>query len=288
MDKKSEAENTKILVIGGTGVVGSYVVEQLLRQGKRPFVLSREARDAPDVEWVRGDMEEPATLNLPPVATLYCTADAVLLADILSKVFNPSLKRIVAFSSTSVMTKQDTEVAAEREILRNLAEAEQRIIAACEQHGIGWTILRPTLIYREGHDLNITPLSRLIRRFRFMPLVGGGTGLRQPVHAEDLAIGAIAAAASPAAVNKVYCLPGAETLPYREMIGRIFDGLGLPRRMISIPPALWRMAFAMAHPLFPDANVAMGLRMTKDMTFDATPAIADFGWNPRAFHPVFD
>ena len=288
MDKKSEAENTKILVIGGTGVVGRYVVEQLLRQGKRPFVLSREARDAPDVEWVRGDMEEPATLNLPPVATLYCTADAVLLADILSRVFNPSLKRIVAFSSTSVMTKQHTEVAAEREILRKLAEAEQRIIAACEQHGVGWTILRPTLIYKEGHDINITPLSRLIRRFRFMPLVGGGTGLRQPVHAEDLAIGAIAAAASPAAANKIYCLPGAETLPYREMIGRIFDGLRLPRRMITISPTLWRLAFALAKPLFPDGNVAMGLRMNKDMTFDASPAFEDFGWNPRAFHPVFD
>ena len=112
--------------------------------------------------------------------------------------------------------------------------------------------------------------------------------MRQPVHAEDLAIGAIAAAGSPAAVNKIYCLPGGETLSYREMIGRIFDGLRQPRRMISIPAALWRMAFALAHPLFPGANVAMGLRMTKDMTFDATPAVEDFGWNPRSFHPVFD
>ena len=163
-----------------------------------------------------GDARSSAGHN----ALLY--GDAVLLADILSKVITPSLQRIVAFSSTSVMTKLDTEVAAEREILRNLAEAEQRIIATCEQHRIGWTILRPTLIYKEGHDINITPLSRLIRRFRFMPLVGGGTGLRQPVHAEDLAIGAIAAAGSPAAVNKIYCLPGGETISYREMIGRIF------------------------------------------------------------------
>jgi hypothetical protein len=28
--------------------------------------------------------------------------------------------------------------------------------------------------------------------------------------------------------------------------------------------------------------------MMKDMTFDPTPAIRDFGWNPRAFNPVFD
>jgi nucleoside-diphosphate-sugar epimerase len=198
------------------------------------------------------------------------------------------LKRVVVFSSTSVLTKQDTEVLAERDTIRKLAEAERTIAAACEQHGVGWTILRPTLIYAEGRDTNITPLSRLIRRFGFMPLVGGAPGLRQPVHAEDLAIGAIAAAASSAAANKFYSLPGAETLAYREMIGRIFDGLRLPRRTISVPVFLWRAGFALAKPLFPGSNVAMGLRMMKDMTFDSTPAIRDFGWNPRAFKPVFD
>jgi nucleoside-diphosphate-sugar epimerase len=148
--------------------------------------------------------------------------------------------------------------------------------------------LRPTLIYAEGRDLNISPLAGLIRRFGFMPLVGGAPGLRQPVHAEDLAVGAIAAATSPAAVNKFYSLPGAETLSYREMIGRIFDGLRLPRRTISVPAFLWRAGFAVAKPLFPSANVAMGIRMMKDMTFDSAPAIRDFGWNPRAFRPVFD
>jgi len=148
--------------------------------------------------------------------------------------------------------------------------------------------LRPTLIYAEGRDTNITPLSRLIRRFGFMPLVGGAPGLRQPVHAEDLAIGAIAAASSPAAANKTYSLPGGETLSYREMIGRIFDGLRLPRRTVSVPAVLWRAAFGLAKPLFPGANVAMGIRMMKDMTFDSTPAIRDFGWNPRKFNPVFD
>jgi nucleoside-diphosphate-sugar epimerase len=112
--------------------------------------------------------------------------------------------------------------------------------------------------------------------------------LRQPVHAEDLAIGAIAAASSPAAANRTYSLPGGETLTYREMIGRIFDGLRKPRRTLSVPPIVWKAGFALAKPLFPISNVAMGTRMMKDMTFDPTPAIADFGWNPRGFRPVFD
>jgi nucleoside-diphosphate-sugar epimerase len=288
MDENTENEHPKSLVIGGTGLVGGYIVQHLVRNGEQPLVLSRSQQAKPGIDWLRGNLEKPETLRFPAFATMYCTADAVLLANALPQLLNPSLRRIVSLSSTSVLTKQDSEVAAERDKIRKLAEAERMIAAVCEKHNIGWTILRPTLIYAEGRDINITPLSRLIRRFGFMPLVGGGPGLRQPVHAEDLAIGAVAAAVNSAAVNKIYSLPGGETLTYREMIGRIFDGLRLPRRTISVPPSLWKASFFLVKPLFPGANVAMGTRMMKDMTFDSTPAIRDFGWNPRKFNPVFE
>jgi nucleoside-diphosphate-sugar epimerase len=286
VDEKTE--QAKNLILGATGLVGGYIVQHLLRAGGHPLALSRSPQSKPGVDWFCGDLEQPETLKFPPFATLYCTADATLLPAALPHLFHPSLTRAIVFSSTSVLTKLDSEVVAEREKLQALADAEKEIAAACEQHNVGWTILRPTLIYAEGRDTNITPLSRLIRRFGFMPLVGGATGLRQPVHAEDLAIGAIAAAASSAAVNKVYSLPGGETMAYREMIGRIFDGLRLPRRTVAVPALLWRASFVLAKPLFPGANVAMGTRMMKDMAFDAAPATSDFGWNPRAFRPVFD
>ena len=288
MSGEAETTRPKSLVIGATGLVGGYLLRHLASRGERPYALSRTPRADAVAEWITGDLEKPDTLNVPAFETLYCTTDAILLATALSRFFNPALKRVVAFSSTSVITKLDSEVTAEREMLMELANAEQKIVRACEAAKVDWTILRPTLIYAEGYDINITPLSRLIRRFRFMPLVGGANGLRQPVHAEDLAIGALAAAASPAAANKFYALPGGETLSYKEMIGRIFDGMKMPRRTIPVPALLWRAAFAVTKPLFPDANVAMGLRMTKDMTFDATPAITGFGWRARAFHPVFD
>jgi nucleoside-diphosphate-sugar epimerase len=286
--RKDENGEARSLVIGGTGLVGSFIVEQLMRRGERPLALSRSQQTSPGIDWIRGDLEKPDTLKFPPFTTLYCTTDAILLPVALPYLFNPSLKRAIIFSSTSVITKLDSEVVAEREMLKNLAEAEQEIVAACEQNDVSWTILRPTLIYAEGRDINISPLSRLIRRFGFMPLVGGAPGLRQPVHAEDLAIGAIAAAASVAAANKFYAVPGGETLSYREMVGRIFDGLRMPRRTVPVPVWLWRTAFLLAQPFFPDANVAMGIRMMKDMTFDATPAVRDFGWSPRDFHPSFD
>jgi hypothetical protein len=72
------------------------------------------------------------------------------------------------------------------------------------------------------------------------------------------------------------------------MIGRIFDGLRMPWRTISISSFIWKAAFIFAKPLFPGAGVAMGTRMMKDMAFDSAPAAHDFGWSPRVRNPVVD
>ena len=122
MDGGAESEQTASAVIGGTGVVGSYIVGHLVRRGERVLALSRSLRQEGGVEWIRADLLKPDTLVLPAFSTLYCTADAVLLADALPYLLNSGAKRLVAFSSTSVLTKQDTEVDEEREMIRQLAE----------------------------------------------------------------------------------------------------------------------------------------------------------------------
>jgi hypothetical protein len=98
VNAKSETEQATSLVVGGTGLVGGYIVEHLLRGGARPLALSRAQQGRPGVDWFRGDLERPDTLTFPAFTTLYCTADAVLLADALPRLFGPSLRRVVAFS----------------------------------------------------------------------------------------------------------------------------------------------------------------------------------------------
>jgi len=61
--------------------VGGYIVKHLVRRGERPLVLSRSRRDRPGIDWIRGGLTQPDSLTLPPFATLYCTANAILLAD---------------------------------------------------------------------------------------------------------------------------------------------------------------------------------------------------------------
>ncbi len=276
------------IVFGATGIVGGYIVEHLLRESQRPLALSRARHHDSRIDWVQGDLAAAQALTLPPIGTIYCTTAAWLLADALHHIRQPSIRRVVAFTSTSIVTKIDSAIPQERAFLRQLADAEQRLIATCEQYEIAWTILRPTLIYAEGRDNNVTRLARMIRTARVLPLLGDGRGLRQPVRAEDLAVGAIAAARSDAAIGKIYDVPGGEALSYREMAGRIFDALGQQRRIIAVPAPLWRLAFAMAQPWFPGVNAAMGDRMAMDMVFDGGPAARDFGWSPRGFHPRFE
>lgn len=276
------------LVLGATGLVGRHIVSQLVAAGEHPFALSRSAHADPrDVHWFTGDLGDAGSLPLPPFQTLYCTVHCHLLAMALPSLARSGLRRVVFFTSTSILTKLSSSDAHERAQVQMLADGEKEAIAACEKLGIAWTVLRPTIIYDEGRDPSISRLARLIERFGFFPLAGFGKGLRQPVHAEDLAIGALQAAASATAFNKIYSVPGAETITYREMVGRIFDGLGRPRRIIPLPPALWRAAFHMARRVFPGANAEMGNRMSKDLVFDASAAVRDFGWSPRPFHPQF-
>lgn len=274
------------VVFGATGLVGCFIFEHLVRHGLPVVAVSRRPQSGP--HWAVADLVDEQTLKFNELTTIFCATNARTFALALPHLLRALPKRVVVISSTSVFTKLDSKDPDERQSIFDLVEAERRIIDLCAAAGTEWTILRPTLIYREGHDKNVTQIARMIRRLRFLPLYGSAGGLRQPVHAEDLALGAIAAAQSPSAANRAYCTTGRETMTYREMVGRIFDGVGLPRRLIPLPPVVWKIAFALARPIYPGVTPLMGARMLKDMAFDSSYAFLDFGWRAREFRPRFE
>ncbi|WP_022720660.1 NAD(P)-dependent oxidoreductase [Rhodopseudomonas sp. B29] len=276
------------LVIGATGMVGGAILRRLVADGANPLAMSRQRRAAePGFEWLLSDLGNLAGAVLSPLDIVYATAPVGLVADAVPALAAAGMKRLVVFTSTSIATKWDSPDPDERAAIRQWGADEARAIAACEAHGVGWTVLRPTLIYLEGRDGNVSRIAGLIRRFRFFPLMGGGEGLRQPVHADDLAAAAIAAAAKPQCAGQTYNLPGGETLSYRDMVGRIFDGLDLPRIIVPVPDFVWRLVLPIATTLLPGLSATMAVRMAKDMTFDSAPAAAAFGYAPRKFRPRF-
>jgi len=276
------------LVIGATGMVGGAILRRLAADGARPIGVSRAPQTAGDgVDWLAADLAELGQASLPALDTVFATAPVGLVADAVAPLAAAGMRRLVVFTSTSIATKWDSPDPDERAAIRRWGADEARLIAACAAHGVAWTVLRPTLVYLEGRDGNVSRIAALIRRFHFFPLMGGGEGLRQPVHADDLAAAAIAAATRPHCAGKIYNLPGGETLNYREMVGRIFDGLGLPRAIVPVPGWAWRLVLPVAVRVLPGLSATMATRMTKDMTFDLAPAATEIGWQPRPFHPKF-
>jgi nucleoside-diphosphate-sugar epimerase len=277
----------RVLVLGATSLVGRRLLPRLVRGGAPVVALSRDPpADGEGARWVRGSLADPA-LDLPAAGTVFSLMPLWLLPEALPRLAAGGMTRLVAFSSTSRFTKLASPEPSERATAQSLADAEAGTVAACEAAGAAWTILRPTLIYSEGEDRNVSRLAALIARLGVLPLAGRGEGRRQPVHADDLAAAALAAAASPAARDRAYDLPGGETLTYREMAVRIFEALDRRPRILSVPPALWRLGLKLASPALPGATAAMGARMSEDLVFDPAPAARDFGWAPRGFRPDF-
>jgi nucleoside-diphosphate-sugar epimerase len=275
------------LVTGATSLIGRFALPRLETTGVEFYALSRTAPDASG--WVAGGLGDPGLeAKLPGCPTVLSLSPIWHLPPGLETLKAKGMQRLVAFSSTSLSTKAASPDVYEQGMARRLAEGEAAVRAFCEARDVAWTILRPTLIYAEGQDQNVSRLARVIRRLGFLPLAGKGEGLRQPVHADDLAAAAIAAAASTAAENRAYDLPGGETLTYCQMAERVFEGMGRRPAIVPLPESLWRLAFVLARPLLPGATAQMGARMSEDLTFDGTAAAADFGWNPRPFRPNFN
>ena len=148
-----------------------------------------------------------------------------------------------------------------------------------------WTIFRPTLVYDGVRDKNVMVIARFIRRFGFFPLLGDGAGLRQPVHADDLAEACLMALDQPATFERAYNLSGEETLSYRQMVEKIFGSLGKPARFLIIPAWLFRAAIRVVMLLPGKRNMTpeMATRMNADLCFDHADATRNFGFSPRPF-----
>jgi len=281
----------RVGVLGASSLVGRCVLPLLRDGGWQVVAYTRQVKppEEPGIGWQSlplGAPRLPVSQDDEGVTPYWiCVAPLWVLPDYFSLIEAGGARRLVALSSTSRFTKAGSGDTTENAVAAKLIESEARVQAWAEQHGIEWVVLRPTLIYTQGRDKNISEIARFIRRFGFFPLLGQAQGLRQPVHAGDVAAACIAALSASDAANRAYNISGGETLAYREMVTRVFAALGRPVRLVSVP--LWAFGLAVALlrclPRYRYWSVAMAGRMNRDLVFDHAEAVRDLGFKPRGF-----
>ena len=287
----------RVGVLGAASLVGESLLPLLVGAGWQVMAYSRRMVNRANdgrVLWRR--LEAASASHAHPagedaaIPFWLCLAPLWVLPDHFPLIEAAGARRIVVLSSTSRFTKVGSSDTAEQANAAQLIAGEARLQAWAASRGIEWVILRPTLIYGHGRDRNITEIARLVRRFGFFPLLGKAAGLRQPVHADDVASACAAALLSSAASNCAYNLSGGEVLPYREMVVRIFAAMHRRPRLVMIPLDAFRLAIRCLRcmPRYRHWSPAMVERMNRDMVFDHADAARDLNFSPRPFQIASD
>lgn len=279
------SSNEPVLLIGATSQLGIAVLRKLLAQNTRVIALYRDNVvdfSHPQLTWIYGDIESGIDISSIQPLTVISATGLWLLPKNLDSFREAGVKRIIAFSSTSVISKSDSFNPKEKALTKKLYNAERELIELGNHSKIAVTIFRPTMVYGLGLDRNIMMIRHLIEIFRFFPILPPASGLRQPVHAEDLADVVLSTIDNKKTIGNIYNLAGGETLSYRAMIERIFEALGIKTRVIELrflPSIVKYVGLCTGGSINPE----MVHRMNKDLVFSFEEAKEDFNYMPRAF-----
>jgi uncharacterized protein YbjT (DUF2867 family) len=189
----------KVLVTGGTGVVGKAAVDELLKAGHTVRLLSRHA--ASDArQWSAGvEPHEGSVASAEAVAGAAEGCDAVLhVAGIVSENPPEATFQEVNVEGTRRLAREARRAGVRRFVYvsslgadkgdsgyhRSKYEAEQVVRAEAPP---GWLIVRPGNVYGPGDEV-ISLLLKMVRTLPVIPLVGSGDQPFQPVWVEDLGL----------------------------------------------------------------------------------------------------
>src|SRR5262249_18901410 len=132
-----------ILVLGANSLVGGLLLPRLTGLRTVTAALSRRlcAPDDDGVRWIQGDLDHPERIDWPYAETALSLCPIWLLPGALPGLRAAGVRRLVAFSSTSVGGKAGSSDRAERMVAARLADAEDGVRRYCEAEGVAWTIL---------------------------------------------------------------------------------------------------------------------------------------------------
>lgn len=271
-----------VLVFGGSSQIGRFLLPRLVASGETVLAVSRRAHAPQDgMRWLHGSLPDDLPRELPRPSAVISFGPLDSFAQWLARAdFGGEPPRVIATSSMSAQTKRDSDVPAERAIARQLRDGETALAAACDRHGAPWTVLRPTLVYGAGLDKSLSPIARRALCTRVFPLPAG-RGLRQPVHAADIALAVLAALERPASAGRILAIGGGERLSAAVMFARVRDGL--PRATLPVPLPAWLLR---AGQRFAPGRLRGPLqRLEADLIADNDELERLLGIHPRPFQP---
>ena len=293
----------KVLLLGGSGFVGTYIANRLAQRGIALTVPTRRRERSkalimqPGVEVVEANINCPQTLgelvaghdaviNLVgilhsrdvqlPYSRDFAEAHVELPKKIIAACKAAGVRRLVHMSALGADSRGPSEY------LRSKGDGEAAVLAA--QGELDVTVFRPSVIFGLG-DAFLNTFAAVLRKAPFFPL-GFGHARFQPVWVADVADAFVDSLEDVATYGQAYDLVGPKVYTLRELVDYARELTGSSARVVALGEG-W--AYLQAGLMWLAPNPVLSPDNLRSMEVDSVAAAgsqAPAGWQPTALEAI--
>ncbi|KXK26475.1 MAG: NAD dependent epimerase/dehydratase family protein [candidate division WS6 bacterium OLB20] len=238
--------NSEILVLGGTGFVGSHICDAIKASGLHPLVGSHRTQSR--YESVFGSIADPGALTqqlkgrsisavIYSIGLLQESRDATFadfhdsyVQNAIQLARQTGCKRFILISANGI-DEADTPYALSKR------EGERHVMKS----GLEWTIIRPSLVLGRSAGFSFATMLDLLTRSIVAP-VPASTAMVQPVAASDLGMAVTLAIKTRATISKILPVCGPDVYRFSALVKRYAETAGRRVIVVPVPAALIQIA----------------------------------------------
>lgn len=248
-----------VLIIGGTGILSSAVVDECVHLGYDVTMLNRGRRQLfinPKVRLIKCDIRDESLVKQLLGNTHYdCVIDFLiynidqlkyslrLLGNISNQYVFISSTAVYNTGIPGILTEDSEKVQKDWNYSKNKYDCEQYLTKYCNEHNINYTIIRPGVNYGNTRipygmypaiGKHWTIIGRILSG---KPIItwNGGANRHNLTRVEDFAIGAASLIGNPKANKEAFNVVGDGIYTWMEVLTTISDILKVPLYTIDIP-----------------------------------------------------
>ena len=307
----------KILITGGTGFIGRYLVRSLKEKDIHLRLLVRKTSNTEefknmDIEIIHGDITERDSLNgiAKDINIVYHLAamghvSAVSKAayqkffdvnvkgtnNLAEECYDSNIHKFIHFSSTAAMglikkplVDETVPCRPSTPYQKSKYESERIVMKYWDEKDFPAVILRPCMIYGEGGKGEFLKICRLIKRGIF-PKIGRGKNLTPIVHAKDVVQAALLAG-DKGKPGDTYLITSAKSYELDEIRELIVQSLGVNGKYLYVPynfakfGAFWLETIAKVFKSTPIVTSRNIESTVTDRVFSISKAGKELGFRP--------
>lgn len=253
----------RVAIIGGTGFVGGYLVETLIRNGHNPSLLVRPGSEskvahADECRLVAGSLSNQQSLNetlsncdaviynvgilreIPDQGTTFENLQYRGVVSVIDAANSAGISRFLLMSANGIHPPKTP-----------YQETKCRAEDLVKQSDLAYTIFRPSVIFGDprGKMEIATQLYEDMIRVP-LPIIGFHTGLNpatgaiamSPVFVQDVADAFVCSLDKPSAIRRDYALGGPLEVSWTEMLECIARAVGKKKAVLPMPISLMKAA----------------------------------------------